>query len=62
MANVAAVRLSSELGIDLAQAMLRLRREGVPGETKHQTCLRIIADEGRDRRLGTAPGRPEQGR
>ncbi|MEU4343009.1 hypothetical protein AB0H00_17310 [Nocardia sp. NPDC023852] len=62
MANVAAVRLSSELGIDLAQAMLRLRREGVPGETKHQTCLRIIADEGRGRRPGTAPANPERGR
>ncbi|MGO4614855.1 hypothetical protein AB4305_00780 [Nocardia sp. 2YAB30] len=62
MANVAAVRLSSELGIDLAQAMLRLRREGVPGETKHQTCLRIIADEGRDRRPDPASGQPEQRR
>ncbi|MFB8278631.1 hypothetical protein [Nocardia colli] len=46
MANVDAVRLSNELGIDLASAMLRLRREGRPGETNHDTCLRIIADEG----------------
>ncbi|WP_157106955.1 hypothetical protein [Nocardia arthritidis] len=53
MANVDAVRLSSELGIDLAQATLRLRREGIPGETKHQTCLRILADEGRKRRGAT---------
>ncbi|MGK8491910.1 hypothetical protein [Nocardia asiatica] len=56
MANVDAVRLSSELGIDLAQAMLRLRREGIPGETKHQTCLRLIANEGRKRRGAT--GKP----
>ncbi|MFI6168635.1 hypothetical protein ACIBCN_17785 [Nocardia sp. NPDC051052] len=47
MANVDAVRLSNELGIDLASAMLRLRREARPGETNHDTCLRIIADEGR---------------
>jgi hypothetical protein len=53
MADVDAVRLSSELGIDLAQATLRLRREGIPGETKHQTCLRILADEGRKRRGAT---------
>ncbi|MFI9400986.1 hypothetical protein [Nocardia sp. NPDC052316] len=46
MANVDAVRLSHELGIDLAHAMLRLRREGHPGETHHDTCLRIIAEEG----------------
>ncbi|MFE9580818.1 hypothetical protein ACFYO1_30875 [Nocardia sp. NPDC006044] len=46
MANVDAVRLSNELGIDLASAMLRLRREARPGETNHDTCLRIIADEG----------------
>ncbi|WP_330228842.1 hypothetical protein OHA40_22385 [Nocardia sp. NBC_00508] len=52
MANVDAVRLSNELGIDLAQAMLRLRREGIPGETKRQTCLRIIADEAHHRRPG----------
>ncbi|GAA5087660.1 hypothetical protein [Nocardia iowensis] len=45
MANVDAIRLSNELGIDLAHAMLRLRREGRPGETPHDTCLRIIADE-----------------
>ncbi|AFU04957.1 hypothetical protein [Nocardia brasiliensis] len=45
MANVDAVRLSNELGIDLAHAMLRLRREGRPGESNHDTCLRIIADE-----------------
>ncbi|PXX68995.1 hypothetical protein DFR70_102681 [Nocardia tenerifensis] len=45
MANVDAVRLSNELGIDLASAMLRLRREGLPGETNHDTCLRLIADE-----------------
>ncbi|MGQ4599296.1 hypothetical protein [Nocardia sp. R6R-6] len=54
MADVDAVRLSNELGIDLAHAMLRLRREGIPGETKHQTCLRIIAVEGRRRRPGAA--------
>ncbi|MEU7140055.1 hypothetical protein ABZ942_11455 [Nocardia sp. NPDC046473] len=47
MANVDAVRLSNELGIDLASAMLRLRREALPGETNHDTCLRIIASEGR---------------
>ncbi|QIS05813.1 hypothetical protein F5X71_29045 [Nocardia brasiliensis] len=45
MANVDAVRLSNELGIDLAHAMLRLRREARPGESNHDTCLRIIADE-----------------
>ncbi|MFG1791490.1 hypothetical protein [Nocardia sp. NPDC049149] len=50
MANVDAVRLSNELGIDLAHAMLRLRREGRPGESNHDTCLRIIADEARPKR------------
>lgn len=48
MANVDAVRLSNELGIDLASAMLRLRREALPGETHHDACLRIIAHEGRN--------------
>ncbi|MEU7768036.1 hypothetical protein AB0B25_23345 [Nocardia sp. NPDC049190] len=50
MAKVDAIRLSSELGIDLVQAALRLRREGAPGETDYDTCLRLIADEGRNRR------------
>ncbi len=52
MANADAVRLSSNLGIDLAHAMLRLRRESYPGETQHDTCLRIIADEVTNRRPG----------
>ncbi|GAA5050492.1 hypothetical protein [Nocardia callitridis] len=50
MANVDAVRLSSNLGIDLAHAMLRLRREGHPGESPKETCLRIIAAEVPERR------------
>ncbi|WP_155980960.1 hypothetical protein [Nocardia sp. CNY236] len=54
MTDVDAVRLSNELGIGIAEAILRLRREGLPGETKHQTCLRIIADEAHHRRWGTA--------
>ncbi len=57
MANVDAIRLSNELGIDLAHAMLRLRREGRPGESNHDTCLRIIADEVRKPQRETAAHR-----
>ncbi|MBF6210080.1 hypothetical protein IU433_03000 [Nocardia puris] len=52
MAKVDAVRLSSVLGIDVAQAMLRLRHEKYPGETEHETCLRLIAEDARRRRHG----------
>lgn len=52
MPKVDAVRLSNELGIGLPQAMLRLRRESHPGETEHDTCLRLIAEEFRRRKHG----------
>ncbi|WP_156370581.1 hypothetical protein [Nocardia arizonensis] len=40
------MRLSNVLGIDLAHAVLRLRNERRPGESEHDTCLRLIAAEG----------------
>ncbi|MEU2253648.1 MULTISPECIES: hypothetical protein [Nocardia] len=52
MSKVDAVRLSSVLGIDVAQAMLRLRNERYPAETEHDTCLRLIAEDAQRRRYG----------
>ncbi|MGN2634880.1 hypothetical protein ACWEKT_30120 [Nocardia takedensis] len=46
MTKVDAMRLSNVLGIDLAHAVLRLRNERRPGESEHDTCLRILAAEG----------------